>query len=71
MLKEHERRLHDGDVSLALFRQTLDCIKSDLMELKQMIKALQDKPAKRWDAIVNSVVSWAVVAFLAYIAFGK
>lgn len=42
--------------------------------IDSMYKILEDlskKPAKRWDALVTTAMNWAVVAFLAYLAFGK
>ncbi len=70
-LKDHERRLHEGDISFALMRQMIERIQSDLTEVKSILKAMQDKPARRWENILNGVINWAVVAFLAYIAFGQ
>jgi hypothetical protein len=69
-LTEHERRLHEGDISFALLRQTTESIRADLAEVKALLKALQDKPARRWESVVSCAINWAVAALLAYVALG-
>lgn len=33
-------------------------------EIKQDVKELKEKPVKRYDSLINSVVQWAVIAAL-------
>ena len=42
--------------------------KSVPQSARDAVKALQEKPAKRWESISGTVVSWVVTALLAYIA---
>ena len=65
---ENTERMHRGDTTLALLDQRLGQIDDKLTELTTGVKALQDKPAKRWDAIISQVVNWAVMLLLGYIA---
>ncbi len=65
---ENTERLHRGDTTLALLDQRLGQIDDKLTELTTGVKALQDKPAKRWDSIVSQVLNWAVMLLLGYIA---
>ena len=65
---ENTERLHRGDTTLALLEQRLGQIDDKLTELSVGVKALQDKPARRWESISSSVLQWVVTALLAYIA---
>lgn len=65
---ENTARLHAGDITLAKLDVRLKGIEDKLEELAVGVKALQDKPAKRWDTISSSVLQWVVTALLAYIA---
>jgi hypothetical protein len=69
-VSEHERRLHEGDISFALLRQLSERVQEDLAEVKALLKNMQDKPARRWEGVVNCVINWAVAALLAYVALG-
>ena len=65
---DNTERLHRGDTTLALLDQRLGQIDDKLAELAAGVKALQEKPARRWESISGTVVSWVVTALLAYIA---
>ncbi len=69
-VSEHERRLHEGDISFALLRQMNERIQEDLAEVKAMLKAMQEKPARRWESAINCAINWAVAALLAYAVLG-
>jgi hypothetical protein len=70
-ISEHERRLHEGDISLALLHQLSERVQADLSEVKAMLKNMQDRPARHWESIVSCIINWAVAALLAYIALGR
>ena len=59
-------RIGTLEQSGAAVKTKLDSIEEKLDELAVNVKALADKPAKRWDGIVDKAV-WAVLA--AIIAF--
>ena len=61
-------RLHDGDIAMTKLDMRLQSIEAKLEEAVTGVKALQEKPAKRWENISGTVVSWVVTALLAYIA---
>ena len=67
-VQESTKRLANGDTTMALLEQKLSQIDDKLSELAVGVKALQDKPAKRWDSISTTIVQWVVTALLAYIA---
>ncbi len=69
-MTEHERRLHEGDISFALLRQMTERIQADLSEVKSLLKTMQERPARRWESVMNCVINWAVAALLAYVAIG-
>lgn len=67
-VEENTKRLAAGDTTLAVLDEQLKQINAKLAELSAGVKALQEKPAKRWESISGTVVSWVVTALLAYIA---
>lgn len=67
-LESCEDRLHHGDTTLALLEQRLGQIDDKLADLAVGVKTLQDKPAKRWESVSGTVVSWVITALLAFIA---
>lgn len=69
-LSEHERRLHEGDISFALLKQMTERIQADLSEVKALLKTMQERPVRRWESVLNCVINWAVAALLAYVALG-
>ena len=48
----------------------LDSIEEKLDELNTTVKALADKPAKRWDGLVDKLVYAAALAVVAWVAAG-
>ena len=65
---ENTTRLHDGDIAMTKLDMRLNRIEDKLDEAVTVVKAIQEKPAKRWESISGTVVSWVVTALLAYIA---
>ena len=54
----------------AALRAKLDSIEEKLDELNAAVKVLADKPAKRWDGLVDKLVYAAALAVMAWIAAG-
>ena len=54
----------------AAVKTKLDSIEGKLDELTVTVKALADKPAKRWESLVGSALSALVGAFLLWVASG-
>ena len=54
----------------ATLKTKLDSIDEKLDELTSTVRALADKPAKRWDGLVDKLVYAAALAVVAWIAAG-
>ena len=67
-VQENTKRLAAGDTTLAVLDEQLKQINAKLAELSAGVKALQEKPAKKWETVSSTVVQWVVTALLAYIA---
>ena len=55
---------------VALFAQEQEYIKKDVKEIKADVKALTDKPAKRWESLVDKLLLVSAGAFLGWLAAG-
>ena len=67
-VESNTKRLSDGDSTLKLINYRLDQIDSKLDKMDNVLIALQQKPAKRWESVSSAVLQWVVTALLAYIA---
>lgn len=67
-VEQCEERLHHGDTTLALLNQRLSQIDSKMDEMNEGIKALQAKPARRWEAVTGQVVNWVIALLLGLLA---
>lgn len=54
----------------AAVKTKLDSIEEKLDELTITVKALADKPSKRWESLVGYALSALVTAFLMWLALG-
>lgn len=63
-----EERLHNGDITLALFKQQFEQINAKLDEVAMALQELRMKPVRRWDSISQQILTWVVTALLAFIA---
>ncbi len=64
--KEFYSKLEGSHTAVSLIEQRMEQIKEDTEEIKASVRELKDKPAKRWEGIVDKAV-WAIAA--AVIAF--
>ncbi len=64
--KEFYSKLEGSHTAVAVIEERLDQIRSDTEEIKESVQELKDKPARRWENIVEKAI-WAVCA--AVIAF--
>ena len=62
-LQEHQTALDRLATSVEVLATKQENVESDVREIKTDVKALTEKPGKRWDAIVAAVVT-AIVAGL-------
>lgn len=65
---DNTTRLAAGDGTLKLIAFRMDQIDEKLDKLDIRVQALQEKPARRWESISGTIISWLVTALLAYIA---
>lgn len=64
--KDFYARLESSHTNVALIEERMSQIKADTEEIKETVQEIKDKPARRWDGIVEKAI-WAIVA--AVIAF--
>ena len=72
-IDELERRQDDLDKivnTVAVIANEQEHIKVDVTEIKKDVKLLADKPAKRWDGVVDKIIMVVVGAVIAYILTG-
>jgi hypothetical protein len=64
----NSKRLADGDATLKLINYRLDQMDGKLDKLDAGVQTLQEKPARKWESISGTVVSWLITALLAFIS---
>ena len=69
-MEKRQDNLDELVKSVALFAQEQEYIKEDVNEIKADVKALTDKPAKRWESLVDKLLLVAAGAFLGWLAAG-
>ena len=69
-MEKRQDNLDELVKSVALFAQEQEYIKKDVKEIKADVKALTDKPAKRWESLVDKLLLVAAGAFLGWLAAG-
>lgn len=72
-LEEVEKRQDNLDelvASVAVFAKEQEHIQQDVKEIKADVKALTDKPAKRWEGLVDKILLVLAGAFVAWLASG-
>lgn len=72
-LEEVEKRQDNLDelvASVAVFAKEQEHIQADVKEIKADVKALTDKPGKRWDGLVDKALWLVAGAVLAWLLAG-
>lgn len=72
-LEDVEKRQDNLDelvASVAVFAKEQEHIQQDVQEIKADVKALTDKPGKRWEGLVDKVLLVLAGAFVAWLAAG-
>ena len=72
-LEEVEKRQDNLDelvASVAVFAKEQEHIQADVQEIKADVKALTDKPGKRWDGLVDKALWLVAGAVLAWLLAG-
>lgn len=72
-LDEMEKRQNDLEeltTSVATLATKQEHVESDVREIKADVKSLTEKPAKRWDGLVDKLLAAAAGAVLAWVLSG-
>ena len=69
-MEKRQDNLDDLVASVAVFAKEQEHIQADVKEIKADVKALTDKPAKRWESLVDKLLLVAAGAFLGWLAAG-
>lgn len=69
-LDEVEKRQENLDkltTSVSLLAEREERVETDVKEIKTDVKALAEKPAKRWDSLMETIIVAVASAVVAYI----
>lgn len=66
-LEEHQEKQDKLLNTVALIAQKQESMESSLGEIKTDIKQIKEKPAKRWDAVVDKIILAIITGLMAYI----
>ena len=69
-LEESQKALNELAMSVHDLAISHDHLKNDVGEIKTNVKAIIEKPAKRWDSVIEKIIAAAVGAFIAWLATG-
>ena len=69
-MEKRQDNLDELVASVAVFAKEQEHIQADVKEIKADVKALTDKPAKRWESLVDKLLLVAAGAFLGWLAAG-
>lgn len=56
--------------TMQVFKVEQDHMKTDISEIKETVKTIAEKPAKRWDLIVTTTIGALAGAFLSWAMAG-
>lgn len=69
-IEKRQDNLDELVASVAVFAKEQEHIQADVKEIKADVKALTDKPSKRWDSLVDKLLFTAAGAFLVWVVAG-
>ncbi len=69
-LEERQDNLEQIANAFSVMQKEQEYIKEDVREIKEDIKILAERPAKRWDTIVERVITVIVGAVVGYLLSG-
>ena len=65
-LEEQQKQLSDLVSAVAVLAERQNQIGDDVSSIKCEIKVLAAKPAKRWDGVVDKIISAIIAAIMGY-----
>ena len=69
-IDELEKRVDENDKlvnAVCGLQKDMEYTKSDVSEIKKDVKTLTDKPARRWDGVVEKIILVVVAAVVAFL----
>lgn len=68
--KEFYSKLEASHTTVAVIEERLDQIREDTAEIKGSVQEINDKPGKRWEALIACIASAIAGAFVLWLASG-
>ena len=65
-LEEQQKQLSDLVSAVAVLAERQNQIGDDVNSIKRELKSIAEKPAKRWDGIVDKIISTIIAAIMGY-----
>ena len=65
-LEEQQKQLNKLVSAVAVLAEKQNKIGDDVDDIKKEVKALADKPVKRWDGVVDKIISAIIAAIMGY-----
>lgn len=65
-LEERQENLDKLVSSVAVIAEKQNRMEADVGDIKRDVKALTEKPGKRWDGVVDKIISILVAAIMGY-----
>lgn len=65
-LEEQQKQLSDLVSAVAVLAERQNQIGDDVNSIKRELKTLAEKPAKRWDGVVDKIISAIIAAIMGY-----
>ena len=65
-LEERQENLDKLVSSVAVIAEKQNRMEADVGDIKRDIKTLAEKPAKRWDGVVDKIISAIIAAIMGY-----
>lgn len=69
-LEDEHEVLHNLATSVAVMAEKMDAMNASVKSLASKVDELENKPAKRWDGLVDKLLFAVVGAFLAWLVAG-
>lgn len=69
-MEERQDNLEQLTNSFSVMRKEQEYIKDDVVEIKADVKSLAEKPAKRWDSVIDRIITVVVGAVVGYLLSG-
>lgn len=65
-LEEQQKQLSDLVSAVAVLAERQNQIGDDVNSIKRELKTIAEKPVKRWDGIVDKIISTIIAAIMGY-----